>query len=109
MIQAQIKRNGKTYICLEFAGKENFLHENEYGAKYEPGDAHRFIIRGMEKVRKVTGENRHRKLTKHKNISNNTVIGIDHCFHLEILKLQKNLMRIAEGGRDRIRLREREA
>ena len=56
-----------------------------------------FVIEGMDKVRKVIEENRKRKLTKHKKISNNTVIEIDHCSPLEILKLQKNLIRIAEG------------
>lgn len=56
-----------------------------------------FVIEGMEKVRRVIGENRKRKLTKHKKLSNNTVIEIDNCSPLEILKLQKNLLRIAEG------------
>ena len=56
-----------------------------------------FVIEGMEKVRKVIEENRQRKLTKHKKISNDTIIEIDNCSPLEILKLQKNLMRIAEG------------
>ena len=51
----------------------------------------------MEKVRRVIEENRKRKLTKHKKLSNNTIIEIDNCSPLEILKLQKNLMRIAEG------------
>lgn len=51
-----------------------------------------FVIEGMDKVRKVIEENRNRKLTKHKKISNNTVIEIDHCSPLEILKLQKNLV-----------------
>ena len=74
-----------------------FLHENGYGPKYDLGDARMFVIEGMDKVRKVIEENRNRKLTKHKKISNNTVIEIDHCSPLEILKLQKNLIRIAEG------------
>ena len=56
-----------------------------------------FVIEGMAKVRKVIEENRKRKLTKHKKLPNNTIIEIDHCSPLEILKLQKNLMRIAEG------------
>ena len=73
------------------------LHENEYAAKYDLGDAKMFIIEGMEKVRRVIDENRKRKLTKHKKLSNNTIIEIDSCSPLEILKLQKNLMRIAEG------------
>ena len=73
------------------------LHENEYAAKYDLGDAKMFIIEGMEKVRRVIDENRKRKLTKHKKLSNNTIIEIDNCSPLEILKLQKNLMQIAEG------------
>lgn len=73
------------------------LHENGYGPKYDLGDAQMFIIEGMEKVRRVIEENRKRKLTKHKKLPNNTIIEIDNCSPLEILKLQKNLMRIAEG------------
>ena len=73
-----------------------FLLENGYGPKYDLGDARMFVIEGMAKVRKVIEENRKRKLTKHKKISNNTIIEIDHCSPLEILKLQKNLMRIAD-------------
>lgn len=73
------------------------LHENEYAAKYDLGDAQMFIIEGMEKIRRVIDENRKRKLTKHKKLSNNTIIEIDNCSPLEVLKLQKNLMRIAEG------------
>ena len=73
------------------------LHENEYAAKYDLGDAKMFIIEGMEKVRRVIDENRKRKLTKHKKLSNNTIIEIDNCSPLEILKLQRNLMQIAEG------------
>ena len=54
-----------------------------------------FVIEGMDKARKVIEENRKRKLTKHKKIPNNTVIEIDNCSPLEILKLQKNLKQIA--------------
>lgn len=56
-----------------------------------------FVIEGMEKVRRVIEENRKQKLTKHKKLSNNTIIEIDNVSPLEILKLQKNLSRIAEG------------
>lgn len=80
-----------------YAKYNTFLHENGYGPKYDLGNARMFVIEGMDKVRKVIEENRNRKLTKHKKISNNTVIEIDHCSPLEILKLQKNLIRIAEG------------
>lgn len=73
------------------------LFENGYGAKYDLGNAQMFVIEGMDKVRKVIEENRKRKLTKNKKISNNTVIEIDSCSPLEILKLQQNLLLIAEG------------
>ena len=56
-----------------------------------------FVIEGMDKVRKTIEENRKRKLTKHKKIPNNTLIEIDNCSPLEILKLQMNLVRIAQG------------
>ena len=79
-------------------GKYNtFLHENGYDTKYDLGEARMFVIEGTEKVRKVIRENRKRKLTKHKKLSNNTLIEIDNCSPLEILKLQKNLLKIAEG------------
>ncbi len=73
------------------------LSENGYGPKYDLGNACMFIINGMEKVRRVIEENRKRKLTKHKKISNNTIIEIDSCSPLEMAKLQKNLLRIAQG------------
>lgn len=56
-----------------------------------------FVIEGMDKVRNIIEKNRKRKLAKHKKLSNNTVIEIDNCSPLEILKLQKNLIRIADG------------
>jgi transposase len=71
------------------------LSEHGYGAKYNLGNARMFIIEGMDKVRNVIEENRKRKLTKHKKISNNTVIEIDNCSPLEILKLQQNLLWVA--------------
>ena len=72
------------------------LQENGYGPKYDLGNAHMFIIEGIEKIRRIIEENRKRKLTKHKKISNNTVIEIDNCSPLELLKLQKNLVWIAQ-------------
>lgn len=53
-----------------------------------------FIIEGMDKARRITEENRKRKLTKHKKPSN-TMTESDNCSPLEILKLQKNLLKIA--------------
>ncbi len=74
-----------------------FLGTNGYNQKYKLPNAQMFIINGMDKVKKVIEENRKRKLTKHKKISNNTIIEIDSCSPLEILKLQKNLLTIANG------------
>ena len=41
-----------------YAKYNAFLHENGYGATYGLGDAHMFVIEGMDKVRKVIEENR---------------------------------------------------
>ena len=73
------------------------LNDNDYGQKYDLGNVQMFIIEGMDKVRDVIEKNRKRKLTKHKKISNNTVIEIDNCSPLELLRLQNNLIKIAEG------------
>ena len=74
-----------------------FLSANGYDQKYELGNEQMFVIEGMDRVRDVIEKNRSRKLTKHKKISNNSVIEIDSCSPLELLKLQVNLSRIAEG------------
>ena len=65
-----------------------FLQENDYGTKYELGNAQMFVIEGMDKVREVIEKNRKRKLVKHKKLSNNRIIEIDNCSSLEIRKLQ---------------------
>jgi len=65
--------------------------------KYDLGDAWMFVVSGMDKVRKVIEENRKRKLTKHKKLPNDTVIEIDNCSPLEIVRIQKNLLAIAAG------------
>ena len=72
------------------------MDENEYGIQYDIPHAHMFVVEGMDKVREVIEQNRKRKLTKHKKLPNHTIIEIDHCSPLEILKLQKNLTQIAE-------------
>ena len=73
-----------------------FLSENGYDQKYGFGNAQMFIIEGMDKVREVIRKNRERRLTKHKKLSNNSIIEIDSCSPLELLKLQIKLKEIAE-------------
>lgn len=73
------------------------LAKQDFGVKYDLGDAQMFLIEGMDKVRSVIEQNRKRKLTKHKKLSNNTIIEIDNCSPLELVRLQKNLLEIAEG------------
>lgn len=80
-----------------YAKYNELLNENEYGQKYDLGNVQMFIIEGMDKVRDVIEKNRKRKLTKHKKLFNNTIIEIDNCSPLELLKLQNNLIKIAEG------------
>ena len=84
-------------IELTFARYNTFLQENGYGPKYDIGNAHMFVIEGMDKVRSVIEKNRKRKLSKHKKLANNTIIEIDNCSPLEILRLQRNLNTIASG------------
>ena len=74
-----------------------FVSTNGYDVKYEIGDAIMFVIDGMDKVREVIEKNRKRKLTKHKKLSNNKQIEINNCSPLEMLKLQENLLKIADG------------
>lgn len=74
-----------------------FLSENGYDSKYGLDQAEMFVIRGMDKVREVIEKKRTRKLTKHKKLSNNTVIEIQDCSPLELLTLQTNLKKIAQG------------
>ena len=73
------------------------LSENGYDEKYRFGNAQMFIIEGVDKVREVIEKNRKRKLAKHKKLSNNSIIEIDNCSPLDMLKLQKNLFTIADG------------
>ena len=80
-----------------YARYNELLRQNDYGYKYGLANMQMFIIDGMEKVRDIIAKNRQRKLTKHKKLSNNTVIEIDNCSPLEILKLQTNLVKIADG------------
>ena len=79
-----------------YARYNAFLSENGYDQKYGYGHAQMFIIEGMDKVREVIRKNRERKLTKHKKHSNHSVIEIDSCSPLELLKLQVRLKEIAE-------------
>lgn len=39
--------------------------------QYKPGNAHMFVIEGMDKVRETIEKSRNRKLTKYKKLSNN--------------------------------------
>ena len=80
-----------------YAKYNALLNENGYGARYDLGNAKMFVIEGMDKIKSVIEKNRKRKLTKHKKLSNNTVIEIDNCSPLEMVKLQRNLLRITDG------------
>ena len=84
-----VKPGDKIAVCIS-GGKDSMLmakcfqelklhNKFEFEVKFlvmDPGYS--------EANRKVIEENRKRKLTKHKKISNNTIIEIDHCSPLEI-------------------------
>ena len=80
-----------------YSDYNSFLQDNGFGEKYELGNAQMFVIDGIDKVRDIIEKNRKIKITKHKKLSNNCIIEIDNCSPLELLKLQKNLMAIADG------------
>lgn len=73
------------------------ISANGYDNKYSLGAMQMFVIEGIDKVREVIQKNRERKLTKHKKLSNNTLIEIDNCSPLELLKIQTNLTKVANG------------
>lgn len=83
---------------MPFTRNTTLLSEHQCGAKYDLGNAQMFVIEGMDRVQKVIEENRERRLTKHKKIPNSTVIEIDNCSPLDILKPQKNLPYLEENG-----------
>lgn len=74
-----------------------FIKANGYHIKYKLPEERMFIIEGMDRVREVIEKNRERKLTKHKKLSNNSIIEIDHCSPMELLNLQVQLTKIAKG------------
>ena len=80
-----------------YSDYNSFLQDNGFGEKYGLGNAQMFVIDGIDKVRDVIEKNRKRKITKHKKLYNNRIIEIDNCSPIEMLKLQKNLMAIADG------------
>ena len=73
------------------------LNENGFDKKYHLPKMQMFVIDGMDKVRDTIEKNRQRKLAKHKKISNNSIIEIDNCSPLDMLKLQKTIKTIAGG------------
>lgn len=81
---------------MPFTRNTTLLSEHQCGAKYDLGNAQMFVIEGMDRVQKVIEENRERRLTKHKKIPNSTVIEIDNCSPLDILKPRKNLLLVAQ-------------
>jgi transposase len=80
-----------------YARYNELIRDNGYEEKYHLPQAKMFIIEGMDKVREVILKNRRLKITKHKKISNNTIIEIDSCSPIELLKLQTHLSTIALG------------
>lgn len=80
-----------------YTSYNDFIFSNGYDIKYELEQATMFVIEGMDKVREVIEKNRQRKRKGRKKLSNNKRIEIDNCSPLELLRLQENLMKIAEG------------
>lgn len=62
-----------------FEKYNSFLQENDYGTKYELGNAQMFVIEGMDKVREVIEKNRKRKLVKHNLCPRSELLFLPGC------------------------------
>ena len=80
-----------------YARYNTLIQDFGYDEKYQLSEAKMFVIEGMDHVKEVIEKNRERKVAKKKKLSNNTVIEIDSCSPLELLKLQTNLTKVARG------------
>ena len=67
-----------------------------------------FVIEGMDKVRDIIEKNRKRKLAKHKSCQIIPSSKLTIVLRWKILKLQKNLLQIAEQESDHVCLWKRE-
>jgi len=80
-----------------YARYNTLISMNGYDKKYNLAKMQMFVIEGMDRVREVIEKNRKRKLSKHKKLSNNTLIEIDNCSPIELLQLQAKLTDIAHA------------
>lgn len=80
-----------------YARYNTLITSNGYNRRYGLAEENMFIIEGMNKVREIIENNRKRKRTDQKKLSNNTIIEIDNISPLELLKLQTNLTKVATG------------
>lgn len=83
-------------IDILYKKYNTFLHKNGYGFRYNLGP----YVRAQGDGQSPEGhrkKNRKRKIARHKKIPSKTIIEIDNCSPLEILGLQKNLLRISKG------------
>lgn len=68
-----------------------------YDSKYGLAEEEIFVVEGMDKVKEVIQKNRERKKNNQNKISNNSILEIDNISPLELLKLQVNLAKVAQG------------
>jgi transposase len=84
-------------IDLLYQRYNSLLTQDGYQKKYCLKIMEMFIVDGMNRVCEVIEKNRERKLTKYKKLPNNALIEIDNCSPIEMLQMQRNLKKIAEG------------
>lgn len=72
-----------------------FIKDNQYDKQYNLAPKKMIVIEGIDRVKEVIEKNRQRKINKKKKISNNTIIEIDSCSPIDLLKTANLLKRIA--------------
>lgn len=84
-------------IDATYSRYNDFILENDYQCKYKIAQAEMFVVEGMDKVREIIKQNRERKINHKKKISNNRIIEIDEISPINMAKMQKKLLDIAEA------------
>lgn len=75
----------------------NLIESNGYNQKYEIPLETMFVIDKIDKIKDIINKNRKRKQLNLEKLSNNSIIEIDNISPIELLKLQINLLNIANA------------
>ena len=80
-----------------FTNFNEFIKLSKFDKKFNLSKKEMFLIEGQEKVREIIAENRVRKRSNKKKISNNTILEIDCISPIDMLRTASVLKDIAEN------------